>query len=186
MSRSERKQRCAMPGCKAWAVADHDCCAAHLSQVRALSWEALLRALEGAMQSAWGADAGPPDDLAVLNAELRDLYAVRALYLAWLREHAAASDEDAAPPEPPSRLLRAWAETTARVIQLVRARRALSAVTATSFDALMQDVLDKVDVLLATGEEGEPQRHRGHRENTEEKEKEKRCKEEDYYNYSLF
>jgi hypothetical protein len=147
-----------------------------------LGVEGLLSALERSMATACGAEGNVRDDAALLTEELRNLYAVRALYLAWLRERATGAEGASVQAEPPSRLLRAWAEITARVIQLLHARRALAAGAEGSLEGLMQGVLDKVDALLATGEEHEPQRHRpqspaGHREED---------KKEEYYTYSLF
>ncbi|MFH1085063.1 MAG: hypothetical protein V1772_04805, partial [Chloroflexota bacterium] len=142
---SERIERvtCAIPGCVAPARGEHAYCAAHLNGLHAGARGALLGVLSQAMRAAsQRADLG---DLAVIDEELRTLYAVRSLYLAWLREGL----EGGAPVEPPSRTLRAWCESAERVIRLLRARRALGGGQEASFEALMEGVLDKVDEMLA-------------------------------------
>ena len=148
MPRNPDKQRCGIPGCKAWAMRNHGYCTSHLRKLcdRALRGgdeHGLLPRLVYAMDAASRRhDLG---DLDVIDEELRSLFAVRSLFLAWVKEH-----QGVASPlqEPPTRFLRAWSDSSGRVIQLLRARRELGGGAETSFEALMETVRTKVDEIL--------------------------------------
>lgn len=145
------KQRCAIPGCQAWAMRGHDYCVSHLRKLRAGLRDPrtgeegeLLASLARAMDMA----ARRPElsDLDVIDEELRTLYAVRSLFLAWMKERQGLGAPDE---EPPTRFMRAWNDSTTRVMQLLRARRELGGGAESPFDALMARVRDRVDEILA-------------------------------------
>ena len=83
----------------------------------------------------------PGDELALIDRELARLLAVRELYLAWVEELRAAG----APGITPAQFLRAWSDSTGRVIQLIRARRELGGAQA---DALLDAVYQELERRL--------------------------------------
>ncbi|MGI6366769.1 MAG: hypothetical protein ACOX2L_00170 [Anaerolineae bacterium] len=84
------------------------------------------------------------DDLALIDRELARLLAVRELVLHWM-EGLRGPDTAGRSPLSPSGFLRAWSESTGRVIQLLRARRELAGAPA---DALLDAVYAELEQLL--------------------------------------
>ncbi len=82
------------------------------------------------------------DELAIIDRELARLFAARELYLAWVEE----LREQERPALSPAQFLRAWSESTGRVIQLLRARRDLGG--AVGADALLDAVYQELERLL--------------------------------------
>ena len=77
-------------------------------------------------------DVAQADDLALIGQELAHLYAARWAFLRWVQDgrddegqRDAQEADQAASAVPPARFLKAWSDSTARVIQLLRARRDL-------------------------------------------------------------
>lgn len=92
-------------------------------------------------------DSPPPDtpldDIAILEQELVRLLAVRELFMAWVEETTAESRAKITPIQ----FLRAWSESTGRVVQLLKARRALGGTK--EKDALLEVVYDELEARLA-------------------------------------
>lgn len=166
MPRNPHKQPCQVPGCKAWAQHGQRLCASHLTS-RAIGGDParvlpLLRLTAGEVpgSGAHGAtairssatvapDSGAPvgSDVAVIDEELRQLLAARALFMDWLRDLRA--DEDPARPAvTPTQFLRAWSDSATRVAQLLQARAALRGEKGGALDALLESVYDDLDALL--------------------------------------
>ncbi|MHB1293924.1 MAG: hypothetical protein ACYC4R_02905 [Anaerolineae bacterium] len=110
--------------------------------------------LRSAVHSGDLADA----DLARIDEELHQLLEARAYFQAWTKELRA----EGAGGISPAQYLRAWNDSTARVVQLLRARRALAGEGDAQgpFGALITEVYDITDMLLPNpsqdgGKEGE-------------------------------
>ena len=102
-------------------------------------------------------DRAPESDLAIIDRELARLFAVRELFLTWvqeLRQDGAQSPGDAAAPRglSPAQFMRAWSDSTGRVIQLLRARRDLGGARS---DALLDAVYAELEALLPGPGEGD-------------------------------
>jgi hypothetical protein len=92
-------------------------------------------------------DAGRADDLAILEDELAGLLAARELLMAWAERMA----QEGRSGLNPAQLLRAWGDSTGRVIQLLKARRELCGAGET--DALLDAVYAELEAeLLRTPE----------------------------------
>jgi hypothetical protein len=87
-------------------------------------------------------DEGPLDDLAIIDRELARLFAARELYLAWVEELKGQGGTGISP----AQFLRAWSESTGRVIQLLRARRDLGG--GDGADALLEAVYAELELRL--------------------------------------
>ncbi len=142
MPRNPAKRRCTFPGCRAWARRGSDWCASH-ERSRALQEGAdlvlpLLRAL------AHKESTPPPldDDLALIEEELKRLFEARQQFLAWVAKAREENDRVT-----PTQFLRAWNDSTARVIQLLRARRDLTG-GGSAEDGLFNAVYDALEALL--------------------------------------
>jgi hypothetical protein len=85
---------------------------------------------------------GLPDDLEIIDRELACLFAARELYLAWVEE----VREQGGAGISPAQFLRAWSESTGRVIQLLRARRDLG--SGADADALLDAVYQELERRL--------------------------------------
>ncbi|MFO7697057.1 MAG: hypothetical protein R6X16_07865 [Anaerolineae bacterium] len=85
---------------------------------------------------------GLPDDLEIIDRELARLFAARELYLAWVEE----VREQGGAGISPAQFLRAWSESTGRVIQLLRARRDLG--RGAGADALLDAVYQELERRL--------------------------------------
>lgn len=180
MPRNPAKRRCVFPDCRAWARRGGSLCASH-GRARALrqAGELVLPLFEAVAEAeppaapagasarrAWL--AGPPtdrppydpatlhDDLALIDEELRRLFEARAQFLAWVEQ---ARQEDRGAQVTPSSFLRAWNDSSARVIQLLRARRELTG-AARPEDSLFNAVYDALEAMLpqeAVPQEAVPQ-----------------------------
>ena len=108
MPRNPNKRRCQMPTCRSWARHGSPYCASH--------------------QPKPGVPPAPPpeaepaalDDLSLLEAELLRLLEARAEFQAWVREQRAEGVE-----VNPQMVLKAIGDSSARMVQLIRARREL-------------------------------------------------------------
>ncbi|MBC7315669.1 MAG: hypothetical protein H5T70_04530 [Chloroflexi bacterium] len=148
MPRNPAKRPCAFPGCRAWARRGSAWCASH-ERSRALQGNAelvlpLFRALAKS-------DTAPPpldDDLALIEEELKRLFEARERFLAWVIK---ALEEDGR--VTPTQFLRAWNDSTARVIHLLRARRELTG-GGSAEDGLFNAVYDALEAMLP--KEGAP------------------------------
>jgi hypothetical protein len=179
MPRNPAKRRCVYPGCRAWARrvcdADRDPAGLCSSHARARALQAggelvlpLLRAVteigptapSGTRphQRAWLAGHAAPappaldDDLGLIDEELRRLFEARAQFLAWV-EQARQEGDDGARVTPTS-FLRAWNDSTTRVIQLLRARRDLTG-SARGEDSLFDAVYDALEAMLPQVEDAD-------------------------------
>lgn len=163
MPRNPDKRRCQVPGCKAWAKHGYDLCASHLHS-RTIGGDAhrvlpLLRLTAGQGGEA-DAPAVSDDDLTVIDDELRQLLAARSLFMGWLQSLREEEDPER-PAVTPTQFLRAWNDSTTRVVQLLRARAALRGEAGGSFGALMESVYDELDSLLQAAEAQEPAANAG-------------------------
>jgi hypothetical protein len=144
MPRNAAKVHCQIPGCKAWARRGATVCGPHL-RARALRADSeqilpLLRAVRAAAQR-----RGPLDDLQVIDEELRGLFVARDLFMSWVDEVRCAGETKTLGP---AQFLRAWNDSTARVVQLLRARRELTDNRDDEFSPLVQVVYNHVDDIL--------------------------------------
>lgn len=110
MPRNPDKRRCQQATCRAWARHDSPFCAMH--QPRPGSGSAVPQ----------NTPSEPLDDLALLEEEVRRLLEARAEFQAWAREVRAAGGKVEITP---LQFLKAWGDVSARLIQLLRARKAL-------------------------------------------------------------
>ncbi len=108
MPRNPDKRPCQMPTCRSWARRGSPYCASHQPK-------------PGAAQA-----PAPPsapdalDDLSLLEAELLRLLEARAEFQAWVREQRAAGSDIS-----PQMVLKALGDSSARMVQIIRARREL-------------------------------------------------------------
>lgn len=110
----------------------------------------LLKASEAAARGAAG--EGVLDDAALIEQELRGLFRARAMFLKWV---ASLREDHAAGKVTPTQFLRAWNDSTTRVIQLLRARRAFYERERGPYDELADRVYDALEAYLeAEGLEG--------------------------------
>ena len=109
----------------------------HAAQHDALA--ALMRASEGteALARALAED----DDSRVIEQELVDLLQARRYFCDWIAELRREGDSRSTSP---AQYLRAWNDSTARVIQLLRARKQLQPTDA-GLDTLFDQVLKELD-----------------------------------------
>lgn len=101
-------------------------------------------------------DLAEESDLAIIDRELARLFAVRELFLSWvqeLRQDASQSPRDTGALRglSPAQFMRAWSDSTGRVIQLLRARRDLGGARS---DALLDAVYAELEALLPGPGEG--------------------------------
>jgi|YNPNPStandDraft_1061719.scaffolds.fasta_scaffold03786_8 hypothetical protein len=143
MSQRHPKKPCAMEGCRAYAQRGQDFCAAHLRsrRLRERSEEALALLRRVTEQ----AEAEPLADLEVLERELRQLFSARKFFMAWV-DRLQADEEGKG--ITPAQFLRAWNDTTARVVQLLRARRELRGGQAGAYAGLIEEVLAELEQTL--------------------------------------
>ena len=161
MPRNPEKRRCVFPECRAWARRGGSLCASHgrakaLRQAGALVLP-LFEAVAQAEPAAAPAGAQPPaydpatlhDDLALIDEELRRLFEARAQFMAWVEQ---ARQQDRGAQVTPSSFLRAWNDSSARVVQLLRARRELTGGAGRPEDGLFNAVYDALEALLPAPE----------------------------------
>ena len=87
---------------------------------------------------------GPVADVEVINEELEKLREGRDYFRRWVQEFRA-QDPVARRGLSPWAFLRAWNDSTARIMQLLRARRDLSGEKESEFDELIQSVYDELE-----------------------------------------
>ena len=136
MPRNPSKQRCNYPGCRAWSMRDQAFCASHLRSVPLRDHAERILPLLRAVREA--AEAPAKEDAAVLEKELHQLFRARGIFLAWIED----LPEDERRRLNPAQLLRAWNDSTARVIQLLRARRDLVGTDVGDLADLVQSAYD--------------------------------------------
>jgi hypothetical protein len=141
------KRRCERPGCRAWAMRGQRLCASH---TRAARRSARVEAANvpglGQLQRALSGPIAEQRDEQVIARELQHLYEARAFFLAWVQAQRDASEDGEA--LNPAQFLRAWNDSAARVVQLLRARRELSAGAQGQFGPLMDSVFDELERSL--------------------------------------
>lgn len=120
MPRNPNKQKCRAYECKAWAKRGEEYCSSHLHSAIVEKDADLLLPLLEAMDRA--VERLPSEDVELVNEELRNLFRSRAMYLRWLQR---LRDEVGNGHINPTQVLRAWNDSTTRLLQLLRARRAL-------------------------------------------------------------
>jgi len=141
LPRNPQKQPCAVKDCKNWAMQGADRCFVHqLTLFRggasAESSDPTLKMIVDVAQQI--GHVATADDLELIGQELAHLYAARWAFLSWVRQANQAADGEGSESGetnqgqgavsadvPPARFLKAWSDSTARVIQLLRARREL-------------------------------------------------------------
>jgi len=141
MPKNPRKRRCEVQGCRAWAKRGESLCAAHLhSRLVQERPELLLPLLRAVAQ---GMEERPLDDLRLIDQELRNLFLARAFFIAWVEKLRAEPPER--PGLGPGQFLRAWNESTARLVQLLRARRELGGDQEGEFGELIRSVYEALE-----------------------------------------
>lgn len=94
-------------------------------------------------------------DLEIIEEELARLLAARELFMAWVQR---AIHQEGHANFHPAQFLRAWSESTGRMIQLLKARRELGGNSAA--DALLDAVYAELEAeLLRAGEPDAPEEH---------------------------
>ncbi|MHB9032511.1 MAG: hypothetical protein ACYC6L_05640 [Anaerolineae bacterium] len=107
MPRNPAKRRCQAPTCRSWARRGSAYCSSHTPR-------------PGAPPPP---EPDPLDDLSLLAEEVLRLLEARAEFQAWAREQRAAGAEGELNP---LQFLKAWGDASARLVQLIRARRELA------------------------------------------------------------
>lgn len=161
MPRNPSKRPCAVPGCRAWARRGSALCASHERS------RILQKGAKQVMPLFYAVASHPPAEgvpsfengLAVIDAELRRLFEAREQFMAWV-----AQARDEGERLTPAQFLRAWNDSTTRVIQLLRARRELTSGSAE--DGLFNAVYDALEAMLpkeasSTEGGGDAQEHPG-------------------------
>jgi hypothetical protein len=87
---------------------------------------------------------GPPTDIKVINEELEKLREGRRYFMRWVKEFRAL-DPGHRRGLSPWAFLRAWNDSTGRIVQLLRERRALTGQKEGEFDELMESVYDLLE-----------------------------------------
>jgi hypothetical protein len=138
------KRACQVEGCRAWAMRGEVLCSAHQ---RAHALRASAEHIQPLLRALAEADpALPLDNLELIDNELRRILRARDYCLAWLEEVRA--DKAHKPPLNPTQFLRAWGDSTARIAQLVRARRELTGHARSEADALIASVYERLEARL--------------------------------------
>jgi len=141
MPRNPQKRHCKVEGCRAWAMRGKSLCSSHMRSrsVRERSGQImpLLLALESTPD-------GPPTDIKLINEELEKLREGRRYFMRWVKEFRAQDPGDRRGLSPWA-FLRAWNDSTARIMQLLRERRALTGQKEGEFDELMESVYDLLE-----------------------------------------
>ena len=146
MPRNPNKRRCRYPGCRAWAKRGGDLCSAHAhSSTLRRHGEYILPLIRAVARSS---QEPTPDSLVVIDDELRNLSAARGIFLSWICHLEEDESEGGGARIEPTRFLRAWNDSTTRVVQLLRARRALQAKDEGEFDALLARVYGAIEEIL--------------------------------------
>lgn len=148
MPKNPNKSRCTSLGCRAWAKRGESLCASHMrAQVNHQEADLILPLLQNVAKDLTD---GAIEDLVVLDKELRHLYAVRATFVSWVQRLG-----DKGPPAvDPTRFLRAWNDSTMRVIQLLRARHDLADDEEGEFGPLIKGVYELMERDLPGGDQG--------------------------------
>lgn len=150
MPKNPQKLRCEVPGCRAWAKRGRALCASHLGSRAVRDHADLVLPLLHAV-SRQPTD-GPLGNLEVIDEELRNLFTARTLFVSWIHK---LSEEKDSPGVPPAQFMRAWNDSSTRVIQLLRARRDLGGKEG-DFAPLMDSVYADLQTMfpaLGAGEE---------------------------------
>jgi len=144
MPRNPRKRRCSVEGCRAWAMRGQSLCSSHLRSRALRERSELIMPL---LLAVGGAHDGPHNDVQVIDEELEKLRQGRAYFRRWVQEF-----RDLDPAErrglSPWAFLRAWNDSTARILQLLRERRALCPDGDDQFGELMRSVYDELEKSL--------------------------------------
>jgi len=93
---------------------------------------------------------GPRDDVEVINEELEKLREGRAYFQQWVNEFRQQVPADRRGLSPWA-FLRAWNDSTYRILQLLRERRALIGEEGGEFDGLIKSVYEELEETLALG-----------------------------------
>ena len=104
----------------------------------------VLPLLEAAEAAAEG-DETAMGDGALIEQELRGLFRARALFLRWMEKLRAGEGKGDISP---TQFLRAWNNSTTRVIQLLRARQALCAREEGPYERLADRVYDTLEAYV--------------------------------------
>jgi hypothetical protein len=151
MSATWDGRRCRVPGCQGTAKPGYSHCERHLFTRGGSGDVDLIPNLIHRITEAAQGDS--LEDIEVIAREMRTLYAAREAFVAWVEQKL--RDEEKREKVPPSRFLRAWSESTARVIQLLRARHELCGGEAGSLDALIDTVHQRLEEVLAAEQDAE-------------------------------
>ena len=155
MAKNPNSKPCKKAGCKAWAMRGHEYCSAHrhLADSADHATEGLTERGEEALASraneavtdlcalSQKTQSQPLEDVQVIDKELRNLFAARAVVVEWIEQLSEKGWQGAKP----SQFLRAWNDSTSRVIQLLRARRSLSGEAEGEFGALLSRAYDELE-----------------------------------------
>jgi len=141
MPKNPKKRRCEVEGCQAWARHGESLCASHLnSRVVQERPELILPLLRAVAQ---GMEPRPLEDLCLIDDELRNLFLARAFFIAWVEKLRA--EPPTKPGLGPGQFLRAWNDSTSRLLQLLRARRELGGDKEGEFGDLIRSVYEALE-----------------------------------------
>jgi hypothetical protein len=172
MAKRSERRICAQEGCRAWAMRGARFCVAHRRRKaphaeRGEGAGGGPSPLQRLLAHSAAEDVGA--DLPLIDRELAALLDARHYFLSWVAELRAA--EDAGPDDPgpgrpgpgrpgparpgptsggragaqPAQFLRAWNDSSARIVALLRARRALAG-GHEAFDALVDEIIAELEV----------------------------------------
>ena len=144
MPKNPNKRRCEVEGCRAWAMRGESLCASHMRSRAVRERPELILPLLRAVADV--DEERPLEDVQIIDQELQKLFAARAYFEAWVKE---LRDVEPQRGLSPAQFLRAWNQTTTRVIQLLRARRDLGGSKDDEFGELMSSIFDELEGRLS-------------------------------------
>ena len=145
MPRNPQKRHCSVEGCRAWAMHGKSLCSSHMRSRAVKERSELIMPLLLALESTHDA---PRSDIEVINEELERLREGRSYFDEWVRQFRTQDPADRRGLSPWA-FLWAWNDSTARIVQLLRERRALTGEKDGEFGELIQSVYDELEKSLA-------------------------------------
>ena len=145
MSRNSHSRHCRVDGCRAWPMHGQSLCSSHMRSRAVRERSGLIMPLLLALESTHD---GPHTDIELIDEELDRLREGRRYFRRWVEEFRAQDPAERRGLSPWA-FLRAWNDSTARIVQLLEQRRALSGETHGGFEELVESVRDDLEKSAA-------------------------------------